>query len=98
MNGPSLSILVTDDDGVRSPLRPVQKSRFKLSAERRRWALWQIRRRVDRSLVDPQLEVKMRAGRVSRRSLEPDWRALGDHLADLDQRGREVPVQSVESP
>src|SRR5438309_1672496 len=56
----------------------------------------QIRRRVDRVLVDPQLEVQMRARRVSGRSLEPDHRALRDLLADADESRRQVAVQGVQ--
>src|SRR5450631_2581755 len=57
----------------------------------------QIWRGVDRLLVDPQLEMKVGAGRVACRSLEPNGLALRDRLTDLDQRRREVAVKRVEA-
>jgi len=65
----------------------------RLALEVARGAGRQVRHRVDGLVVDPQLEVQVRPGRVARGALEADRLALGDGVAHLDERPVQVPVQ-----
>src|ERR1700740_281478 len=52
--------------------------------------------RVDRAVVDPDLEVRMGAGRITGRSDEADQLSALDHATLLDGKREEVGVERLE--
>jgi pimeloyl-ACP methyl ester carboxylesterase len=90
---PSISLLAA----VRCAQPRGEWGRRRLTPEARRWARRQVGRRVDRPLVDAQLEVQVGAGRVPARALEPDRLALRHPVSQLDECRRKVAVKGVQT-